>query len=271
MRYILKCLCFFTLFIFIFLYIIFYKDTLSGIVLNTILLWIKNIVPVLFPTFILSDLLFNSNIPFYLYKYFHLNYILLFSVLFGSPSNAYLISNYNVNYDKYLSVTKYTSLIFIYSMLSRLFNLYTTLVLILVNILCNFILIKFIKLPKIDLSINSNKFNLIESVNRSFSVLVSILGILIFTNLLPIFLIHNEYIKLFLYSITEITTFFNYLNIYNVSYYIKILFSIIAISSCGISIELQIKSIITDTSINYYKYRLIHFILYLLICIMLLY
>ena len=51
------------------------------------------------------------------------------------------------------------------------------------------------KLPKIDLSINSNKFNLIDSINRSFSVLVSILGILIFTNLLPIFLIHNEYLE----------------------------------------------------------------------------
>ena len=41
-------------------------------------IWTHKILPTLFPTFIITDLLYNSNIPYYLDKYFHLNYIYLF-------------------------------------------------------------------------------------------------------------------------------------------------------------------------------------------------
>lgn len=251
----------FTIILLLYLYIIFYKDIITYNLINISLVWLKDIVPILFPSFILCDLLLSSNIPYYINKYLHINYIYIISIIIGSPSNAYIINNYDNKID-YLSVTSYVSFCYLYIMLNRLFEFKYVLILILLNIFCNFILIWIIKPSRINT--RKKSFNLLLSIKNSVNILITILGTLIFFNILPLFFIDNKYIIGFIYSILDVSSSFNYLISNDFSLFIKLIYSSISISTCGLCICNQIKSIISDTSFNkYYLYRFIHLIIYL--------
>ena len=230
-------------------------------------IWTHKILPTLFPTFIITDLLYNSNIPYYLDKYFHLSYIYLLSIISGSPSNAYMLNNYQTDITKHLATTKYTSLIFTFTFLRLIFNVKIALIIILCNILTNIILIKLLKPPKLTLTKNnSNPLNtLIKSITKNINTLITILGTVIFFNTLPISQIKNIYLRSFILSFLEITTSLNNLTTINLPLTFKLIFTIISISTCGLCIECQIKSIVNDTSLNYSKYlfyRFLHLIIF---------
>ncbi len=233
----------------------------------SIQLWISKIIPSLLPTFIIADLLYNSNIPYYINKYLHLNYFYLLSIICGSPTNAYILNKYEMDITKLLAVSKYTSPIFTYTFLKMIFNTKTSLIIMGANILANFILIALIKPPKIVFTYQkSNPLTvLVNSITKSINTLIVILGTIIFFNTLPINLINNIYLKTSILSILEITTALNHLSIVNLPLITKLFFTLIALSSCGLCIECQIKSIINDTSLNYgqyLKYRLGHLLIF---------
>lgn len=274
MKNIIKEIILFTIIILYLIYCLTFSYYIKEQVIYSINIWITKIIPSLFPTFIIIDLIYNSNIPYYINKYLHINCLYILSIISGSPSNAYILKKNNIDITELLSVTKYTSLIFTYNYLKSIFNPNTAILLILLNILSNIILILIIKPQNNVESINkkTNPFTtIINSITKNINTLITILGTIIFFNTLPINLITNTYIKTFILSILEITTSLNNLNTIKIPLNMKLLFTVISLSTCGLCIESQIKSIINDTSINYNKYltyRLIHLTIYLFLTLL---
>lgn len=269
MKNITKDLLLFTIIILYLFYCLTYNTYIKEQVIYSINIWITKIIPSLFPTFILIDIIYNSNIPYYINKYLHINFIYIISIISGSPSNAYILSKEKQDITKILSVTKYTSLIFTYTYLKMIYKNKIAIILIILNILSNIILTLLIK-PKNTLNTiknNNNIYNtIITSIKNNINTLITILGTIIFFNTLPFTLIKNIYLKTFILSILEITTSLNNISLANIPLNIKLLSTVISLSTCGLCIESQIKSIISDTNINYKKYlsyRLIHLIIFL--------
>lgn len=267
----LKDFILFTILLLYFYYCITNNLYIKEQVIYSINIWITKIIPSLFPTFIIIDIIYNSNIPLYIEKYLNINCYYILSIISGSPSNAYILNKYNTDITKHLSITKYTSPIFTYYYLKAIFNHKIALLLMFTNILSNIILSLLIK-PKNIKYIPNNKQNIFmllsTSIKNNINNLITILGTIIFFNTLPINLIHNTYLKSLILSILEITTSLDNLSTTTLPLNIKLLFTSISISTCGLCIETQIKSIVNDTHINYKKYifyRLIHLIIFLML------
>ncbi len=274
MKNIIKELFTFTLIIIYFIYIINYSPYISKQTIYSVNIWLYKIIPTLFPTFILVDIIYNSNIPYYINKYLHINPLYILSIICGSPSNAYILSKENIKITKHLSVTKYTSLIFTYNYLSSIYSPNTTIKLILLNILSNIIITLIIKPKNIKYTPHKeeNLFTTtINSIKKNINTLIIILGTIIFFNTLPINLISNNYIRSTLLSFLEITSSLENIKNTILPTNIKLLLTIISLSTCGLCIETQIKSIINDTNLNYKEYityRLLHLIIYLILTIL---
>lgn len=276
MKNILKETTIFTIITLYFIYILKNNTHISKIILTTYNIWLTKLIPNLFFTFIIIDLINNSNIPYYLEKYLHLNYIYILSIISGSPSNAYMLKESNEDITKQLALTKYTSLIFTYTSLKIIFTKKIAIILIISNIISNFLLLIILKPPITNYPKRNKK--IIEilplSINKSFNTLITILATTIFFTTLPISKIKNNIIKIFIYSLLEITTFFINISSANLNLNLKILFTIIALNTCGLSIETQIKNITKSSKINHKKYleiRLIHLIFFLSINYLLLF
>lgn len=271
MKNIIKNIILFTLISLYFIYCLTNNTMITKQVLYSLNIWITKILPSLFPTFIIIDIIYNTNLPYYINKYLHINCIYILSIISGSPSNAYILSKYNEDITKLLSTTKYTSLIFTYTYLKLIFNHKIALLLILTNILSNLIIILLIKPKTLEnkpLKQEKLSTTLSKSIKNNINTLITILGTIIFFNTLPIHLINNNLIKTTILSILEITTSLENLATINLHLNLKLLFTTISISTCGICIETQIKSIINDTFINnkqYYLYRLLHLTIYLML------
>lgn len=259
MKNITKDLLLFTIIILYLFYCLTYNTYIKEQVIYSINIWITKIIPSLFPTFILIDIIYNSNIPYYINKYLHINFIYIISIISGSPSNAYILSKEKQDITKILSVTKYTSLIFTYTYLKMIYKNKIAIILIILNILSNIILTLLIK-PKNTLNTinnNNNIYNtIITSIKNNINTLITILGTIIFFNTLPFTLIKNIYLKTFILSILEITTSLNNISLANIPLNIKLLSTVISLSTCGLCIESQIKSIISDTNIKYKNFFL---------------
>ena len=271
MKNILKEIFIFTIIFLYFIYIIKYNSYITEQTIYSVNIWLNKILPTLFPTFIIVDIIYNTNLPYYIEKYLHINFIYIISILSGSPSNAYILNKYNQNITKILSVTKYTSPIFTYTFLKAIFNHKTAILIISLNILSNIILKLIIKPKNIKYLIIKQETiytTITNSIKKYINTLITILGTIIFFNTLPIHLIKNNLIKGIILSILEITTSLNNLLTTTLPYNIKILLTIISLSTCGLCIETQIKSIINDTFINYKEYllyRLLHTIIFLIL------
>lgn len=272
MKNIIKETITFTIITLYLFYSIKYNSYIVLKVSNTIEIWINKIIPSLFPTLIIIDLIYNTKIPLYIEKYLHINSLYILSIISGSPTNAYILTNYNEDITKHLSVTKYTSPIFTYTFLKTIFNAKIALILMSLNILSNIILIILIKPKKLKYKYQPKETSTLitNSIKKTTNTLITILGTLIFFNTLPTNLIKNKYLKTLILSITEITTSLHNLSTTTLKTNYKILFTIISLSTCGLCIETQIKSIISDTQINYNKYinyRLYHLLIYLILII----
>ena len=182
-----------------------------------------------------------------------------------------ILLDYKEDITKLQSTTKYTSLIFTYTYLKAIFNHKIAILLIITNILSNIIIILLIKpktLENTPLKQNKLSTTISNSIKTNINTLITILGTIIFFNTLPIHLINNNLIKTTILSILEITTSLENLSTINLPINLKLLFTTISISTCGICIETQIKSIINDTYINnrkYLLYRLLHLTIYLML------
>ena len=228
---------------------------------NSIFLWFNNLFPTIFIFFILTDILNNYNFPYYVSKIlgnitekiFKLpksaSYIIIMSLTAGFPGNSKLIKD-NLDNNR-INEFDATKLLTMTHFSNPLFIIYT----VGINILHDIKPINelpFMKLLK-------------KSINNTFTIIFNVLGIIIFFSLITTIL--NHYLNLNIFSNTilngllEITNGLNLLSKLNIS---KIKMSTIAtffLSFGGISVHMQIMSILEKYRINYFIYlvaRIIH-------------
>jgi len=252
-----------------FIYLIFTNQKLIiTAVLNSSILFISRVLPYFLPMFIISKILINYNLPYYISKIFKNNiyvYILIISFISGCPNNVILIKdllNKNIinisEANKYIKCTFFQNPLFLYAMISKLFNSKIAIIILLVQLLSNIILymIKPIKNNIVNKSLSINIADLlVNTINDSINILlyiyITIVIFNIFIALLPKFLLYFT-------GIFEITSGLNFLiNVTN--NLTKMLLTIIYISFGGLAIHIQIKSVLKDTNISYTNFLLSRF------------
>ena len=270
----------------------------SSLIINTVIysinLFKKSIFPSLLPFFIISELLINygfiefiSKLFKRLMKLFKINpnasFILVMSMISGFPSNSkytkdlYLkgiINEYDAS--KILMFTHYSNPLFIMGAISITFlhNKKIGLFILIIHYLTNFIIGLLLRnLIKTDINITnidkqeSKSFSIVlkEAILNSFNTLFLILGtiivFLIITNLLNEYIAFNPLIKGIISGILEMTGGISNISSLNISLKLKSTLIGMILSFGGISVHMQVKSIIADTPIKYHPYllaRLLH-------------
>lgn len=269
-------------------------------------IWQNNIFPSLFPFLILGSILISLNFGDIIgelfknifFKLFKINkngtFIIILSILSGFPSSAkYIVNMYelgNINEkeaSKLLCFTHFSNPLFIFGYLSNIIgnnSLYVLICHYIGNIFIGLIFRKYyiskIENSNIHESIKKLKNNnsigyiLSNSINNTINTLLLILGSI------SVFIIVNSLInnifnlnglnKIIINGIFEMTSGLNNLNRVNLSLNIKTLLSIIILSFGGLSVHLQVYTIINNTKIKYFPYfiaRILHAIISSLIYI----
>ena len=292
----------FALILFISIIFIFKENTkIALVILNAINLFFKKVFTSLFPMFILNDLLICLNIPYYFYYIFNkpfkllfntsglASYVLIMSLISGTPSNAYILKNLvsenkiSINEaNHYLYFTYFSNPLFLTMILSSIFPSSIVIKIILIHYLSNLI-IAFLKrniAPNIsDNSLIISKSNiskvLIKSIKKSIDTLLTILGTIVFYMLLSFIItsiIPTSYLfKTLISSFLEITNGLNLLKNLDIALKIKEIIAVVTISFGGLSINTQIKAILEDSPLNFkyfFKGRIMQaFISFILIII----
>ncbi len=270
---------------FIIIYCIIYKSLIFETIYFSMETWIKNIVPSLFPFFIISDILITYNvekyIPSFIINFFSklfnvsdkLVSIFFLSMISGFPSSA---KNTRKYYDLGLISLKEANHILLFSHFSNpLFILSTVSVMffnneklglpILISHYLGNIIIGIILRNKAPKHNNSNneiknkniKFGLVfsESIISAIDTLLLIFGtltcFLIISTCIIDFLNINLKLSILIKSILEITMGLKSLSLVNISDLLKIVISSMIISFGGLSVHMQILSQISDTDISY--------------------
>ena len=260
--------------IFFFILIFLKKDLMYTTLYSTTIIWFKNIVPNLFPMFIITSLIVESNLIInicnlfgklfsYIFKTSKFGiFVFTLSLFTGSPSNAKyiqdliekkLISTSEGN--KLLVFTTNYNPLLIYSLLKLYLSSKTSIILIIIVIFSNIILgliNRNIKYDKILNEYKINKINLSKIIKETIDTLLMILGTLVIFNIIINILPFNKIVKNILNGILEITTALNGLKYLSVNENIKILLSLIYLSFGGLSIHTQIKSIFKDTNYQFF-------------------
>ena len=272
------------LLLFIFLEILFNKLIIINTVMESLNIWVKAIIPSLFPFFVISDLLITYNfidyipskIKKYIGKLFNISdsalSILILSMLSGFPSNGRnthnLYSNGKISKEEasyILMYTHFSSPVFILTTCSLIYlrNEKLGIVLLLSHYLSNIIigiLFRNINTPS---SVNSTtgehksqKFtiNLIKSIRSSIDSLLLILGILtvflIISSLIINILNTNLYTSAIIRSILEMTLGLKYIASLNISMIHKVILFSSILSFGGLSVHMQVIAQIIEDKIS---------------------
>lgn len=272
-------------------------------------MWINNIFPSLFPFFIIGNILIELNFPQILgellkkiiCKLFKINsnasFILILSMLSGFPSSAkytkdLLDKNIIDEKDatKILTFTHFSNPLFILGTVSTFLHNKKLAILVLIShYLGNFIIgiilrnynKKEIKNTKINLNnIKLKKVNIgniiSNSIKSTINTLLLILGsttvFLIITTIINSIIPLNGILKPIINGIFEMTQGLKYLENLNINSNIKALISTGILSFGGLSVHMQIITIISETKIKYLPYfisRILHaFISIVILCLL---
>ena len=268
----------------------------SNIVINSIIYSTKifnnKIFPSLFPFFILSELLINygfiefSSILFKpLMNLFKINsncsFIFVMSMISGFPSSAkYTKDLYDKKYinsleaTKVLTFTHFSNPLFILGFISLILNKKIGLYILIIHYLTNIIIgLIFRKIIKTDINTN-NKINNnyqcfsnvlsnsnINGFKTLFLILETMIVFLTITNLINKYIGLNPLLKGIFNGTLEMTGGINTISNINISLKLKSTLIGMILSFGGISVHMQIKSIISNTDIKYYPYlvaRILH-------------
>ena len=289
------------LIILVFIISIFIKSyKLTNIITLSINIFIKNILPFLFPMFIISSILIELNLPFYLGKIFnkpisilfktnkHSAFVFFMSIITGFPSSAKtlddLINKKVINKDeseKILTFTFFSNPLFIIGTIginifkSKEIGLYILLSHIIGNILTGIILRNYkTNIENNSKYISNNNYNIFDTINKSIKntidILINIFAILTLSLIIIniIFNNPNNIFEIFLTGLIEMTSGLKYLEISNLYLNIKLYMSVFFISFGGLSIHMQIFNILKKRKVKYLPFllsRIIHSILSILI------
>lgn len=270
------------LIILIFFFLIFIKKDIMYITIyKTTIIWFKNIVPNLFPMFIITSLIIESNLIInicnifgkFFKKIFNTSiygfFVFFLSLFTGCPSNAKylldlknndLITDSEIN-KLILYTTNYNPLL-IMSLLSQYLDKKYILKIIFILIITNIILGLLVRNKPVTL-INNNykkkKINISSIIKNTTDTLLMILGTLIFFNIIINLLPTNNLIlKNLLNGLLEITTALNSLKNISLNNNLLSIIVLIYLSFGGLSIHVQIQSILPNIKYKeYLSYRLL--------------
>ena len=260
------------------------KAIIYSSILYALNIWVNNLIPALFPFFIISDILINYNITEYIPKtirnicksIFNINdnmlTILILSMLSGFPSNA---RNTRTLYDKGLITLEEANHILIFSHFANPVFILTTvavfffnnqkvgIILLITHYFSNFILGICFR-NKIKLSNNSyalidksNNFGniFIASIKKAIDTILLICGILTIFLMLSSIVINvfsfNSYNAMLIKGIFEITIGIEALSKLSISMLSKTVIASAFLAFGGISVHVQVLSQITGTKIKY--------------------
>ena len=216
-------------------------------------LWLYKVFPYLFIMIVINDLLINANfISLFKNNTF---YIFIMSLLSGTPTSAYIISNlYKQNKISQnnahitLLFTYFSNPLFLYSMLNAIFNSnQITIKLMFIHYLSN-IIIWIIHTKRLDPNIKLNNtfnINLTDSIKKAMSTTTMVLGTICFYLVISNILNLNIYFR----GILEMTQGLNILITSNIPF--KELIAIMFISFGGLSIHTQVKCILDEANLEY--------------------
>jgi len=233
-------------------------------------IFIKNLLPTLFPFFVLVDFLMNYGYVDFLKCIFRFKYgtIILLSLVSGLPSNAKYIKSYldngmcTVDAEIMLSVTFFPNPMFVISSVGLLMMGSKRLgVMALISVyLSNFILYIFYyrKLCGMNMPISNNKlkFSLLlsSSIKNNISTLLVILGtVMFFITSLNIVLYYTNFsgeIRAIISGVFEMTSGIKNMSTTMYSTQVKYLFICLILSFSGFSVLMQALSILSDYKLN---------------------
>lgn len=256
----------------LFLYFSILNNKLINIsIISSINLWVTKVFPSLFPMILINNILIDYNFPYYITKVFKKKglkyYVMILSLFSGSPSNAIIIKELHqskaINEEdanKLLTYTFFSNPIFLTTMLSLMFDMKTTWKIIIISYLSNFIISLLFKIKPNNIeNLKNINHSISNSITKTMSTLIMILGTISFYILLSTFIITlfklDTTNSLFVKGILELTQGLSYLKEISISAFLKELIALTFISFGGLSIHAQIKSILTDTNLSY-KYFL---------------
>ena len=275
------------------LYLLNAQEVINNIIDYSII-FLTKLFPAAFIFFIMSNLLIDYGFIETIYKYFHINssklYVLILSLISGFPSGAKYTKDL---LEKKLINTKEANQIIMFSHFPNPLFILGSVTLIINNqllankillslVISNFIIYFYYRKNNNDINIKTNNIknfsnNLNNAINNSIQIIILIYGISLFfyliSSILCKYLDFNTYIYVLINGIFDLTNGVYSTTLINNSI-IKSIFIIIFISIGSISIHIQIRSIISNTSISYLSFikgRIIATILSLLIFILLLY
>ena len=279
----------FIILIYLFIYLIFKENTfLSNITFLSFKMYILKVFPFLFIMMILNNLLLKCNFPYYFNKIFKSDklYIFINSILSGSPINAILIKNYLENNNiteedasKIICFTSFNNPLFLYNYLTLILKDFNNVLRVMGIIYFTNIVIYlyFRKRIKIKTLVKYQNYNLRKElfniISESTFNMIKIMGIIIFFKIiLDLVMTKNNIIISLLKGLVEVTSGLNSLTSLSTSVKIKEIISYIIISFMGLSIHMQISTILENYNINYkyfYLSRLFLIILGIIIILIL--
>ena len=269
--------------LFVFIELIISKNIIYDSIMYALNMWVNNLIPTLFPFFIISDILINYNITDYIpqnikkiCKYiFNISdtslTIFILSMLSGFPSNA---RNARTLYDKgiidsdeanhILMFTHFANPMFIITTIGLFFfnNKRIGMILLVIHYLSNFILGICIRTSnqhnkEIVAQERNQKFGsvFILSIKRAIDTTITICGIITVFLLLSSIIINsfkiNLYNQMLIKGLFEITIGLDALSKLSLGMNYKLIIASMFLAFGGISVHIQVLSQIVDTDIKY--------------------
>lgn len=273
--------------VFIFIELLVRRDLIYSSIIYALNIWVKNLIPALFPFFIISDILINYNIIYFIPKRIkdfckviwgltdNMLMILLLSMLSGFPSNA---RNTRILYDTGKISLDEANHILIFSHFSNPIFILTTvgvfffkneklgIIILISHYISNFILgIVFRNKFK---HIGNGRKNIFKEVNigsvfvgavkRGIDTILMICGIVVMFLMLASILINlfnfNSYNAMIIKGLFEITIGIEALGYMELSSTFKAVIASMFLAFGGLSVHMQVVSQITDTKISYHYF-----------------
>ena len=279
-------------------FLITHNKIVATTLIDAVNLFLRKVFVSLFPMLIINDILIQKNIPIYFYHLFKsifpkifktsgiASYVLIMSLLSGTPSNAYilkeLVNNKQIKTDEanhLLMFTYFSNPLFLSITLSAIFDTKTVIKIIIIHYISNIIIGILIRkkappLSSYNLIIRNENLNITSSIKKTMNVLFMILGTIAFYMLLNLIVSYPIKENLLFTTITsgflEITSGLHHLEYLHITIKLKELIAISIISFGGISIHTQVKAILEESLIKYkyfLKGRIIHTIISIILII----
>ena len=263
-------------------------------IIRGINLWNNSLFPSIFPILIISDFILSTDLVYYINRVWgnvfrklfkvsgYGSYVFIMSMFCGCPSNAKyvsdLLNNNIINKDEAIKILSmsllYNPLLII--AITPYLSFSKQLLIIFGNLVCNFIIGLLNRSYKANISsynyIKKN-FNLVNSISNAINTLLLILGIvtmfLCVTTIIDNNINLNNYNQSILNGFFEMTQGLKYVSILDIPLKFKSTVATMILSFGGLSVHMQVLSIISDTKIKYLPFftsRILHASIASLLC-----